>query len=85
MGRLSIVMETSTIRISKELLEQLKILANEQFRSVPKTIEWLLYKYRQQVQPDTAQEYCEREPMKSLVLEAMREHGISTSVEELFE
>ncbi len=58
-------METSTIRISRELLEQLKILADEQFRSVPKTIEWLLYKYRQQAKLDTAQEYCEREPMKS--------------------
>ncbi len=78
-------METSTIRISRELLEQLKVLANEQFRSVPKTIEWLLHTYRQQAQLDTAQEYFEREPMKSLVLEAMKEPGNSTSIKKLFE
>ena len=77
-------METSTIRISRELLEQLKVLANEQFRSVPKTIEWLLHTYRQQAQLDTAQEYCEKEPMKSLLLDAMKEPGISTSIKELF-
>lgn len=39
-------METATIRISKGLLEQLKALADKQFRSVPKTIEWLLHVYR---------------------------------------
>lgn len=78
-------METSTIRISRDLLTQLKLLADEQFRSVPKTIEWLLHEYRQRTQLETAQEYCEREPMKSLLLDAIKEPGTPTSINELFE
>lgn len=78
-------METSTIRISRDLLTQLKLLADEQFRSVPKTIEWLLHEYRQHTKPKTAQEYCEREPMKSLLLDAIKEPGTPTSINELFE
>lgn len=53
-------MQSATIRISKDLFDQLKLLANEQFRSVPKTIEWLLHEYK--TRAESAQEYCEREP-----------------------
>ena len=79
------IMETSTVRISKNLLSQLQTLADEQFRSVPKTIEWLLHEHNKRAKSETAQEYCEKEPMKTLVLETMKEPGISTSVGELFE
>ena len=75
-------METATIRISKDLLNQLKILADENFRSVPKTIEWLLHEYRNRT--ESAQEYCETEPMKSLIVSAMNESGEQATLEELF-
>ena len=75
-------METATIRISKDWLKQLKIFADAEFRSVPKTIEWLLYEYKNRI--ESAQEYCEREPMKSLVISAMEESGEKTTLEELF-
>ncbi len=75
-------MQSATIRISKDLFDQLKLLANEQFRSVPKTIEWLLHEYK--TRAESAQEYCEREPMKSLILKAMEEPGEQTTIEELF-
>lgn len=75
-------METATIRISKDLLNQLKSLADEKFRSVPKTIEWLLHEYKNRT--ESAQEYCEREPMKSLVISAMEESGEKTTLEKLF-
>lgn len=74
--------QSATIRISKDLLNALKALANEQFRSVPKTIEWLLSEYK--THAESAQEYCEHEPMRSLVLKAMKESGEPTTIEELF-
>ena len=75
-------MSTTSIRISKDLLAELKALADSQFRTVPKTIEWLLHEYK--TRTESAQEYCEREPMNSLITSAMQEPGIPTTVEELF-
>ena len=75
-------MSTTSIRISKDLLAELKALADSQFRTVPKTIEWLLHEYK--THTESAQEYCEKEPMNSLITAAMKEPGISTTIEELF-
>lgn len=81
-------MSTTSIRISKDLLAELKALADSQFRTVPKTIEWLLHEYK--TRTESAQEYCEREPMRSHLLGVIHniENGKfqqSNSVEELFD
>ncbi len=82
-------MSTTSIRISKDLLAELKALADSQFRTVPKTIEWLLHEYK--TRTESAQEYCEREPMRSEILQAMEDmkdkqnFQAYNSVKELFD
>ena len=81
-------METVSVRIPKNVFSELSKLAKEELRSVPKTIEWLLREYR--AETETAQQYCEREPMKSYLLQAMQDikEGKNlksyNSVEEMF-
>ena len=82
-------METVSIRIPKTVFAELSELAKEELRSVPKTIEWLLREYKEST--ESAQEYCEREPMRSYLLEAMQDikegKNLKTynSVEEMFD
>lgn len=82
-------METVSIRIPKTVFAELSELAKEELRSVPKTIEWLLREYKEST--ESAQEYCEREPMRSILLQELddikhnRNIHSYNSVEEMFD
>ena len=81
--------ETTTIRVKESTANQLRQLAKDHFRSVGQTVEWLIHEYK--IRNESAQEYCEREPMRSELLQAMRDIKIGkgykgyNSVEELFD
>lgn len=61
--------KTGTIRLQQPVIDQLKQLAKENFRSVGQTVEWLIHEYK--ISHESAQEYCEREPLRSRLLESM--------------
>lgn len=60
---------STTIRLPTPVVAQLKQLAKENFRSVSQTVEWLIHEYK--IRHESAQEYCEKEPLRSRLLEAM--------------
>ena len=80
---------TTTIRLRESTVDQLRQLAKENFRSVGQTVEWLIHEYK--IRNESAQEYCEREPMRSELLQAMKDIKTGkgykgyNSVEELFD
>ncbi|MBQ3565257.1 MAG: hypothetical protein IJA14_03855 [Alphaproteobacteria bacterium] len=63
-------MRDKSIQIPKELFDKLKTLGQKSNRTISKEISYLLdYFYVN----ETAQEYCEREPMRTRILEALEE------------
>ena len=74
---------------SYPLLNELKAMADASYRSVPKQIAWLLNEYKKRT--ETAQEYCEREPLYSELLAAKRDietkqgYKAYTSTKDLFD
>ncbi len=60
---------STTIRLSASVVAQLKQLAKENFRSVSQTVEWLIHEHK--IRNESAQEYCEKEPLRSRLLKSM--------------
>ena len=84
-----VTMIYTTIKLPQPLLNELKAMADASYRSVPKQIAWLLNEYKKRT--ETAQEYCEREPLYSELLAAKRDIGtkqgykVYTSTKDLFD
>lgn len=64
-------MSYSTIKLPKDLLDELKAMADASFRSVPRQIAFLLNEYKRM--HESAQQYCEREPLHSELIHAMND------------
>ena len=73
---------TISVRLPDNVAARLKEMARDNCRSVSETIMWILKKYDEREL--SAQEYCEREPMKSIILNAMKEEGVSMKFEDVF-
>lgn len=74
-------MRDKSIQVPKELFDKLKILGQKSNRTLSKEIAYLLnYFYVN----ETAQEYCEREPMRTRLLKALEDEGEEVDINELF-
>lgn len=71
------------------VVAQLKQMAKENFRSVSQTIEWLIHEHK--IRNESAQEYCEKELLRSRLLKSMNNIETKTgftaygSIEELID
>ena len=80
---------TKAINIPVSLWEELKEIAEDNCRTMPKQILAWCKEYREKNRELTAQEYCEREPQRTYLLNAMKEISegrgkVCHSAEELF-
>ena len=76
---------TKAINIPVNVWEDLKEIAEDNCRTMPKQILAWCKEYREKNRELTAQEYCEREPQRTYLLNAMKEKGtVCKSAEELF-
>ena len=75
------VMRDKSIQVPKELFDKLKALGQKSNRTLSKEIAYLLdYFYVN----ETAQEYCEREPMRTRLLKALEGEGRIVDFNDLF-
>lgn len=78
-------MTMKCISIAYDDWEALKEIAEDNSRSMAKQIRAWVKEYRENNRELTAQEYCDREPMRTYLLNALKEKGkVVHSAEELF-